>query len=167
MEIDIIQLKRSIVVIFTISLSLCGGFYISTATAFPQNPTTYNYFVAISEMPFINHTFEIGASQFWREGGDCTDRAIMFKEYLHSKGAKDIHLIIARKIVNGKEVTDHYGGKGHCFVLWEGKVYNPMPAKDKYSIYGGDFEEYKHSLKVDYGYNTLYVDYGKNGIIKL
>ena len=165
-----INLKRwgwPLLVGVLILTSLYGGFYISTATAFPQNPGTYNYFVAISEMPYTEHIATITSTRFWEEGGDCTDRALAFKEYLESKGAKDVHLIVARNSVNGEEEADNYGGYGHCFILWDGRVYNPMPPGDKYSIYGGDFEDYKRALKTDYGYNIIYIDCGSNGRIFL
>lgn len=148
-----------------ILISLYSGFYISTATAFPQNPSTYAYFNKISDMPHVYHISAISTEEFWAHGGDCSDRAQVFKQYLESKGATNIQTVNVRCVVNGNSVMTKNNDYGHCFLLWNGKVYNPALNKTV-RFYDKDLNEYKKILKSDYygGVNTLYYE---NGTVEL
>lgn len=53
-------------------------------------------------MPHVYHEQSITTEQFWREGGDCTDRAQAFREYLESRGATNIQMVRALYVINGK-----------------------------------------------------------------
>lgn len=146
--------------VFIVLTSLYSGFYLSTATAFPQNPSTYAYFTKIANMPHEYHKKDVSSEYFWTYGGDCDERAKEFRLYLERKGATNIQTIKARNVQNGKFAPTPKGSYGHTFLLWEGKVYNPALNKTV-RFYGTDLIEYKQLLKTDYyGVNTLYYENG-------
>lgn len=146
--------------IILVLISLYAGFYMSTATAFPQNPSTYQYFNKIAEMPHVYHEQSISTEQFWREGGDCTDRAQAFREYLESRGATNIQMVRARYVVNGKCAMTEKKDYGHDFLIWNGRVYNPS-LNTTVRIYDGDLNDYKVMLKGDYyKLNMLFYENG-------
>lgn len=141
-------------------VSFMGGFYISTATAFPQNPSTYTYFEKICNQPHEYHKTYVSSEYFWTYGGDCDERAREFKLYLENKGARNVQIIKARNIQNGKIAPDPKGSYGHTFLLWDGRVYNPSLNKTVRQ-YGTSLDDYKELLKSDYyGLNTLYYENG-------
>lgn len=145
---------------FIVLTSLYSGFYLSTATAFPQNPSTYAYFNKVADMPHEFHKNDVTSEYFWTYGGDCDERAREFRIYLESKGAKDIQTIHARNVQNGKFSPTKWGSYGHTFLLWDGKVYNPALNKTV-RFYSTDLDGYKKLLKTDYyGLNTLYYENG-------
>jgi len=121
----------------------------SYTMAFPQNPGTYAYFERISNMPYVS-TPGPHPETFWQKGGDCDDRAIVFADYLKSKGAKNVQICCAFEIENGSSVK-----VGHAFVVWNGRVYSPTHTKN-YRFYNSNIPAYKNFLKKTYGLNMWY-----------
>ncbi|MFZ3131197.1 MAG: hypothetical protein WA125_08890 [Desulfosporosinus sp.] len=160
MKDNIKKYRWPLIVVILVLMSGYAGFYITTSTAFPQNPGTYSYFEKICNQPHIYHKEYVSVEDFWKYGGDCDERALAFKEYLESKGSTNIQTIRARNLQNGKFAQTPKGSYGHTFLLWEGKVYNPALNKTV-RFYGTDLNEYKKLLKTDYyGVNTLYYENG-------
>jgi len=150
----------TILTIIMVSVSLYSGFYISTATAFPQNPSTYAYFEKICNQPHEYHKSSVTSEYFWTYGGDCDDRAKEFKLYLESKGATNIQIVHGRNVQNGKLSPTRWGSYGHTFIIWNEKVYNPS-LNTTVRRYNSDPKEYKELLKTEYyGLNTLYYENG-------
>ena len=145
----------AIIIISCISLYI--GFYISTATAFPQNPSTYAYFEEIADMPYVRHSYITSLDEYWQDGGDCDDRAYHFRKYLENKGEKNIYSLSVQRVVNGSIVKPFNDTQGHSFILWNGKVYDAQNSKNK-RIYNVNLDEYLANLKSEYGYNTLYLE---------
>jgi hypothetical protein len=136
---------------------ISSGDYVIYATAFPQNPITYNYFNKICDMPFVE-TQGLQTAQFWQTGGDCYDRAYIFAKYLKSKGEKNVQLSFAFKLNNKGMPLKLKDGQycGHAFVIWNNKIYYPSHNKlDR--IYDADMIYYQKFLKEKYGFNTIYV----------
>jgi hypothetical protein len=145
------------IIIIIIILGMFSGFYVTTAVAFPENPSTYIYFNKIADMPHIYHEQNISVESFWQNGGDCSDRALAFKEYLESKRATDVKICRVYHIENGTFVKSANNDYGHAFIIWNGKVYNPSLDKSR-RFYNYDLESYKASLKELYQYNIMYFD---------
>lgn len=150
----------TILTIIMVSVSLYSGFYMATATAFPQNPGTYAYFEKICNQPHEYHKTDVSSEYFWTYGGDCDERAQEFKKFVQSKGGTNIQTATARNVQNGKLCPAGGGAYGHIFVIWDGKVYNPSLNKTV-RRYNADLDEYKELLKTEYyGLNTLYYENG-------
>lgn len=134
-----------------------SSFYITTATAFPQNPGTYAYFLKICNQPYIFTDGPSTGYHFWKYGGDCDDRAMVFANYLKSKGATNVQIYwVCLTDGNGTMLPINDGTmSGHAFVVWNGRVYSPSHPEDK-RRYNADFKTYKQFLKKTYGFNTLY-----------
>lgn len=139
------------------------GFYITTATAFPENPGTRTYFNKICEMPSLNTTGP-HPETFWQQGGDCDDRTRVFADYLKSKGATGVQICwVAKLDENGNLIQIEKGDWGHEFLVWNNKVYFPSSVK-QIQAYGMSIEEYKSFLKTKYGYNTWFFENSTTGI---
>lgn len=152
-----------LVVVVLVSLSLYAGFYISTATAFPQNPFTHAYFNKIADMPYIQ-TSGPHIEQFWREGGDCDDRSRVFYNYLKSKGATDVQICwMARLDSNSRMIPSYDGGYGHEFIVWEDRAYNPSINESR-RFYDANLDEYLLFMKNLVGFNTFYYENQTEGI---
>lgn len=154
---------KKILIFITLGL-LCGylGFCIPTVIsaniAYPENPRTQAYFTKICEMP-NNQTNGPCPETFWEKGGDCDDRAHIFKQYLIGKGAKDVQICWMNKLENGEMVKIRTGDYGHQFVLWNGRAYNPAH-KTKIRFYNADLDEYINFCHKRYGYNIFYYENG-------
>lgn len=143
--------------------SLYGGFYISTATAFPQNPTTHEYFNQIAEMPYII-TKGPQIENYWQQGGDCDDRTRVFYNYLKSKGANNVQICwMARLDSEGKMIPSYDGGYGHEFIVWNGRAFNPSVNESR-RFYNADLDEYLAFMKDLVGFNTFYYENCTEGI---
>ena len=148
------------IVVICLGISFYMGFYVTTSTAFPENPGTYAYFEKICNQPHEYHEIDVSSEYFWTYGGDCDERAIEFRSYIESKGANNTQIVKARKIKDGKFSPTRKGSYGHTFLLWNGKVYNAALNKTV-RFYGSDLEEYKKLLKTEYyDTNTLYYENG-------
>ncbi|OPX58771.1 MAG: hypothetical protein A4E25_01490 [Methanobacterium sp. PtaB.Bin024] len=145
-----------ILIIITGAISLYCGFYVSTATAFPENPATHTYFDKICEMPFVM-TPGPHPETFWQKGGDCDDRARVFKAYLESKGATGVQLCWMCRIENGTMVTTRTGDYSHEFVVWNNRVYNPSHNKSR-QFYNVPISEYQTFASKTHGFNTWYFE---------
>jgi len=149
MKINLNNKAFIILISILIVISSYAGYYMTTATAFPENPGTYAYFTKIAEMTHVYHKYYVSTEDFWKNGGDCDERALVFREYLESKGATNIQTIHVRNIQNGDLIQDYTGAYGHTFILWNGGVYNPS-LNTTVRIYNGDLNDYKKLLKGDY-----------------
>jgi len=151
----------AIIIISCISLYI--GFYISTATAFPQNPSTHEYFNQIADMPY-KYTSGPHPETFWEQGGDCDDRTRTFYNFLKSKGAMDVQICwMARLDENGKMIESYDGGMGHEFLVWNGRAYNPSINESR-RFYDADLDEYLAFMKNLVGFNTFYYENSTEGI---
>lgn len=131
--------------------------FVTTSYAFPQNPYTYLFFQEVAIQPHIYHAQCVTNEYFWEHGGDCTDRANVFKDYLVSHGAKDVIICNIFRFENGSEVKTPTKVYGHAFIVWNGKAYNPS-IKESRRFYGVDFNEYIQSLKKLEGYNVYFYE---------
>lgn len=138
-------------------LSLYAGFYISTATAFPQNPSTQAYFDKICNMPYIETPGPKSPEVFWQNGGDCDDRALALKTYLESKGAIGVQISWVSRMENGTMIPCYNGAMGHSFLVWNNRVYNPTLDKS-HRFYDANITEFKQFLSQTYGFNTWYFE---------
>lgn len=142
-------------------LSAFSGFYITTATAFPENPGTYTYFMKICDVPFKDTEGWIEPEQFFSQNyGDCDDRALAFRKYLENKGAKNVQYgWVTRVDRNGNMIPDYKGYYGHVFVLWNDKVFSPSNnSTNPYKFYNRDIKSYQQNLKKNSGYNMWYTE---------
>lgn len=139
------------------------GFLITTTTAFPENPGTYNYFTQISEMPY-KYTKGPHPETFWTEGGDCDDRARTFYNYLKSKGAVNVQICwMARLDSEGRMIPSYDGGYGHEFIVWNGRAFNPSVNESR-RFYNADLDEYLAFMNGLVGFNTFYYENCTEGI---
>lgn len=139
------------------------GFYITTSTAFPQNPTTESYFNKIADM---SYTVTKGPhpESFWTNGGDCDDRARVFAAYLKSKGAQNVQICwMARLDERGDMIAAYDGGMGHEFIVWNDRAYNPSVNQSR-RYYNADLNEYLAFMKDLTGFNTFYFENQTKGI---
>lgn len=147
--------KKIIPYIVVIIIAGVAGF-LFTGTVYPENPNLKSYFDKICEMPFTE-TYFPSPETFWVLGGDCDDRAHVFKNYLISIGAKDVQICWMNKIIDGKMVQVSNGDWGHQFILWNGRVYNPSHNPDS-RFYNAALSEYLEYVKKKYEYNVLYYE---------
>lgn len=145
-----------IAIILSGLICMCSGLLISTATAFPENPATYAYFEKISEMPFIT-TAGPHPETFWQKGGDCDDRARVFKAYLESKGATGVQLCWMCRMENGIMVKTRTGDYSHEFVVWNNRVYNPSFNESR-RFYNTPIPEYRVFAAKNHDFNTWYFE---------
>ncbi|MBI5460444.1 hypothetical protein [Methanobacterium sp.] len=162
-NININKWSYILVLIALTLLSLYVGFYISTATAFPQNPSTQAYFDKICNMPHINTPGPQSPEVFWQQGGNCDDRALVLKTYLEIKGAKGVQICWVSRMENGTMVPCYNGAMGHSFVVWNNRVYNPT-LNESHRFYDADIPEFKQFLSETYGFNTWYFENQTVGI---
>lgn len=135
-----------------------SSFYVTVATAFPDNPGTYAYFAKICNMPYVS-TSGPHPETFWTKGGDCDDRAIVFADYLKSKGAKNVQICWVCRMDENGAMIPIYDGRlcGHVFVVWNGRVYSPSHPKEQ-RFYNADISTYQKFLKKTWGFNTWYFE---------
>jgi hypothetical protein len=140
-------------------LIMFSSFYVVTATAFPDNPGTQAYFDKICNQPYIFTEGPSNESHFWKYGGDCDDRAMVFATYLKSKGATNVQICwVCRLDENGTMIPIYDGTlSGHVFVVWNNQVYNPANPKN-HRFYNTDITTFKKFLKETYGFNTWYFE---------
>ncbi|WP_321422757.1 hypothetical protein [uncultured Methanobacterium sp.] len=163
MKDNIKKYRWPVLVLLLIILSGYSGFYVTTAMAFPQNPSTHQYFDKIADMPYVV-TQGPHPETFWQQGGDCDDRARTFANYLKSKGADDVQICwVCRYDENGKMIPSYDGGMGHEFVVWHNRTYNPSINQTR-RYYDWDLNEYLSSLKNITGFNTFYYENSTQGI---
>lgn len=149
--------------VILVLISGYAGFYITTATAFPQNPSTHEYFTKIAEMPYII-TKGPQVENYWIQGGDCDDRTRVFYNYLKSKGAKGVQICwMARLDGNGKMIPSSDGGMGHEFLVWDNRAYYPSINESR-RFYDADLNEYLLFMKNLVGFNTFYYENSTEGI---
>lgn len=157
MKDNLKKFRWPLIVVFLVLLSGYAGFYITTAMAFPQNPSTYAFFTKIADMPYIE-TKGPQIGHFWENGGDCDDRSRVFYNYLKSKGASGVQICwMARLDENGKMISSYDGGMGHEFILWNGRAFNPSINESR-RFYDADLNEYLAFMKNLVGFNTLYYE---------
>ena len=142
--------KNMVIALVVGVIIVYSGNYAIYATAFPENPTTHDYFNKICDMPYIE-TYGIQTANFWTVGGDCNDRSFVFADYLKSKGEKNVQVCYVLQLDN----EGHIIGNGHAFVLWNNKAYN-FAHDPKGRYYDADLSEFKVYLK-QHNMNTLYV----------
>lgn len=163
MKDNLKKYRWPLITVILVLLSGYAGFYITTATAFPQNPSTYQYFTKIADMPYKVTTGPHPES-FWEKGGDCDDRARVFASYLKNKGATGVQICWAcRYDENGKMIAGYDGVYGHEFIVWNNRAYNPSMNESR-RYYDGDLNEYLASLKNLTGFNTFYYENSTQGI---
>lgn len=147
--------RRFILVIALGIIIMFSSFYITVATAFPDNPGTYTYFEKVCNQPYIYTEGSSTETHFWQYGGDCDDRAMVFKNYLQSRGVKDVQICKIFCWKDGTQVQIANGAWGHAFVVWNNKVYDPQP-KQGHAIYGMSVPEYKTHIKRTFGFNMWF-----------
>lgn len=150
------RLQKSMIISFIWIIIMLSGFYTVTATAFEYNPGTYTYFYKIVNMPNQDNNYMETTETFWKQGGDCDDRALAFYTYLESKKEKNIHIVRVYKMNTKTCLVSDYG---HCFVEWNGKIYDPMKEHPQYAI---DVKTYQNWLKKTWGFNLWCVDGWEN-----
>jgi|GEM_PF-3580313 hypothetical protein len=146
-----------LILISLFCISMGSGFYISTTMAFPQNPATHTYFEKICNMPYISTPGPQPPEVFWQQGGNCDDRALAFKTYLKSKGAKGVQICWVCRMENTTMIPSYDGSYGHSFVVWNNKVYNPSINESR-RFYDGNIQEFQKLLKELFGFNTWYFE---------
>lgn len=152
------KINRLLIGVIICLIMIFSSFCITTTTAFPTNPGTQAYFDKICEMPPVP-TPGPHPETFWIKGGDCDDRAIIFADYLKSKGAKNVQICwVCRMDENGTMIPIYQGNSlGHVFVVWGNHVYNPSYPKNR-RYYNTDISTFKKFLKSTYGFNTWYFE---------
>jgi hypothetical protein len=159
MKIKLNPWTLPLAIIILVCLSVYSGFYTATSMAFPQNPGTYSYFNKICEMPNQN-TYGPHPESFWIVGGDCDDRARVFAGYLKDKGATDVQVCWMTTIdEKGNIAPAGDGSRGHEFIIWKGKVYNPSNGVEG-RFYDAPLDDFLLFMKDLVGYNTLYFQNG-------
>lgn len=147
--------KLMIIVVTCAFVGLLSGHYIYADMAFPQDPSTYDYFLKICNMPYLV-TDGPHPETFWTKGGDCDDRAFVFADYLKSKGATNVYICTAYSLdPNGKIIFKDNEINGHSFIIWNNKVYSPNNDIN-HRFYDTDIRTYQKFLKKTYGYNVWY-----------
>lgn len=160
---DVKHFRWPLIIAILVLISGYAGFYITTATAFPQNPSTYTFFNKIADMPYVE-TKGPQIESFWMQGGDCDDRARVFYNYLKSKGANSVQICwMARLDGNGKMIRSYDGGMGHEFIVWNDRAYNPSSNQSR-RFYDTDLDEYLLFMKNLVGFNTFYYENSTEGI---
>ena len=143
--------KTKILTIITILMIIwVGGLVFSYGinTPTPTNPEIHDYFNKICNQPY-QRTYGPHPETFWQCGGDCDDRARVFKEYLKENGATDIRLVWVWREEN-HTIQWSYGL--HEILVWNNHAYNPTHNK-KLSFYNLDIKSSKIIFKEKYGYN--------------
>ncbi|MFA5299973.1 MAG: hypothetical protein WC389_17440 [Lutibacter sp.] len=111
-------------------------------------------------MPHPYHPdYNVSTEEYFKTGGDCEDRLNVFREYLESRGVKNVETVRVERVIDNQIVRTTKGTVGHVFILWDGKVYNPSLNKTC-RFYGTDLDDYLTHLKQEYGYNYLYHENG-------
>jgi hypothetical protein len=163
MKYNIKRFRWPLITVILILTSAFIGFYVTTATAFPQNPSTEIYFNKITNMPYTV-TSGPHPETFWQQGGDCDDRARVFASYLKSKGAEDVQICwMARYNENGKMIPGYDGSMGHEFIVWHNRAYNPSINQTR-RYYDADLNDYLAFMKDLNGFNTFYYENQTIGI---
>ena len=101
---------------------------------------------------------------FWQEGGDCDDRARVFKEYLESKGATGVQLCWMCRMEDGKMVKTRTGDYSHEFVVWKNRVYNPSHNESR-RFYNAPVKEYREFASKNHDFNTCYFENQTKGTL--
>lgn len=154
--------NSTIIILLLITGILSGycGYMMTSAVAFPENPGTYAYFIKISEMPHPYHPdYNVSTEEYFKTGGDCEDRANVFKEYLKSRGETNVVICSVFHLENGTFIKSPQNDYGHGFVVWNDQVYNPSLTPSQ-RFYNYDFQTYIMDLKERHGYNVMYFDNG-------
>jgi len=163
MKDNIKKYRLPLIIVILVLMSGYAGFYITTTTAFPQNPGTEQYFNKIADMPYTS-TKGPHPETFWQQGGDCDDRTRVLYNYLKSKGSTNVQICwMARLDENGKMIPSYDGGMGHEFLVWNNRAYNPSINETR-RYYDSDLNEYLAFMKDLTGFNTFYYENQTQGI---